>query len=86
MPTITYKGHQVSATDVAARHIATMDAVPLRTRPLMVEPAGVPQNTAPAQVGRAPRAFFTREGREADRAQLRAQNEANRAFWAARRP
>ncbi len=79
MPTITYGGRRVSVTDAAAQHIATMGAVPTRTRPL------VTQDATSSQAGRAPRAFFDRETREAGCAQLRAENAARRAFWAAQR-
>lgn len=78
MPTITYQSRQVHVTDAAAQHIAAMDPEPARTRPLVTD-------TRDAASRPAPRPFFTRESREAGCAQLRAQNEANRAFWAARR-
>jgi hypothetical protein len=85
MPTITYKGRQVSVTDAAAQQIATMDAASVRTPPLMVEQTKGGQGAAAAQTRSTPCALFTRESREAGCAQLRAQNEANRAFWAAQR-
>lgn len=76
MPTIIYQGRRVSVTDAAARLIAAGDTTQARTRPLI-------SATKSATPGSAPRALFTRESREADRAKLRAENEARRAFWAA---
>ncbi|MGI4940415.1 MAG: hypothetical protein ACRYHQ_07620 [Janthinobacterium lividum] len=76
MPTIIYQGRRVAFTDAAARLIATTNAAPARTRPLV---------TQDAAAARAPRAFFDRHSREAGCAQLRAENERNRAFWAAQR-
>ena len=78
MPTIIYQGRRVSVTDAAARLIAAGDTTQARTRPLISST----QNTVKAQ---APRAFFSRERREAGCAQLRAENAARRAFWAAQR-
>lgn len=74
MPTITYGGRRVSVTDAAAQHIANAGTAPARTRVLVTQDAAARP---------APRAFFDRESREAGCAQLRAENERNRAFWAA---
>lgn len=94
MPTIIYEGRQVEATEAGAamiRRQAARDAAP---RTILTTPAGAvspgaksplapiatKQAAPPAPAGPG---LFTRERREAQNAQLRAQNAVHRAFWAA---
>ena len=95
MQTVVYKGQPVEASDACAaiiRRQAARDAAPrtILTVPAVAAVQGAKPSPAPIAAGQAahpsPAAagLFTREGREAAHAQLRAQNAAHRAFWAAR--
>ncbi len=97
MPPVHYRGQEYSEAAAAlVRRRATRDAAPRSRITVVLDPTpnatAAALATAEAQATRdaiaatrpRPHALFTREGRAVTTASLRAENERNRARWAAK--